>query len=76
MRTLEQRVLNKMANSVLRGRFVARASPDPNPKTHRPESRHVFRQNCQAIRETGGLNLIFHRAYVNNGWLVSLDNPS
>jgi hypothetical protein len=60
MRSFEQRVLNEMANSVERRRFVTRASPHPNPETDGAKARHVFRQNRETICEAGGLNLIYH----------------
>jgi hypothetical protein len=62
MCSLEQRVLNEVANSVERGSFVTRPTPHPNPQTNGAKARHVFRKNRETICEAGGLNLIYHHA--------------
>ena len=43
-----------MADAVELSRFVTRAAADPDTGGHGSESRHVFGQNSDAVRESGG----------------------
>src|SRR5258706_11997097 len=62
-----------MANPVQRRRFVARSATNPDSQADGTKPRHMFRQNCEAIGEAGGLKLIYHRFYLGN-WLTYLFN--
>jgi hypothetical protein len=53
-------VFYEMADPVERRGFVARAAPDPDADGHGAQARHVFRQDGEAVRKPGRLNLIYH----------------
>jgi hypothetical protein len=56
----EDRVLDEVANSVEFGRLVPRSPSDPDTGRHRPQTRHVFGQDCDPIWEFCRLNLVYH----------------
>src|SRR5258705_1762414 len=49
--SFEYRMLNEMADSLQFGRLVTRSPADPDTCCHRPEARHVFRQDGNPVGE-------------------------
>src|SRR5690242_5913889 len=57
---LENSVFDEMADAVELGGFVPRTPPDPDARSNRPQSGHVFGQDGDPIRKSGGLNVVNH----------------
>jgi hypothetical protein len=53
-------VFDEVTDAIEIGTFVTRTASDPNPGSHRAESRHMFCQDGNPVRESGRLNLVYH----------------
>jgi|SRR6266851_702264 len=60
LRTLENRMLNKVANPIELGSFVAGTAPNPNSGGYRTQSGHVLSQNDEAVGKSGRSNFVNH----------------
>jgi len=48
---------------------VARSPADPDPGGHGPETRHMFCQDSNPVRESGTLNVVYHSIRTQMGFL-------
>jgi hypothetical protein len=73
-RPLEKRMFDKVTDAVLGAGFVSRPAPQPDAETHRAQLRHLLGENCQTIRKTGCLDVVYH--FVSRKSIVDGRKPS
>jgi hypothetical protein len=64
----ENSMFDEVADAVELRRFVAGPAANPDSGGHGPQSRHVFGQNGDAVRESGSLNVVDHCRDPNSVW--------
>jgi hypothetical protein len=53
-------MLNKVANPIELGSFVAGTAPNPNSGGYRPQPGHALGQNREAVGKSGRSNFVNH----------------